>query len=202
MLSSSERPAKRNEKLPHRTFQIPFGPGFMEEMVIRPALERNRYSIGWNVLSIQLVLCECLLNSSDILQELKSFDLIVFDSSAPCGVLVSQLLDIPTVVINVMGPLNYPLSLYHMVPMPVSYVPMQESGFTSRMTFLQRVANLGIYCVTTIVLDLFLDRSFDALKAKFHIKPERSFEEGIGDAELVIFSADFALEYPQPRLPV
>ena len=64
MLSSSERPAKRNEKLPHRTFQIPFGPGFMEEMVIRPALERNRYSIGWNVLSIQLVVCEYLLNSS------------------------------------------------------------------------------------------------------------------------------------------
>ena len=84
----------------------------MEEMVIRPALERNRYSIGWNVLSIQLVLCECLLNSSDILQELKSFALIVFDSSAPCGVLVNQLLDIPTVVINVMGPPNYPLSLY------------------------------------------------------------------------------------------
>ena len=165
MLSSSERPAKRNENIPHRTFQIPFGPGFMEEMVRRPALERNRYSIGWNVLSIQLVLCECLLNSSDILQELKSFDVIVFDSSAPCGVLVSQLLDIPTVLINVMGPPNYPLSLYHMAPMPVSYVPMQESGFTSRMTFLQRDANLGIYCVTRIVLDLFLDRSFDASKA-------------------------------------
>ena len=89
----------------------------MEEIVIIPALERNKYSIGWNVLSIQLVLCECPLNSSDFLQELKSFDLIVFDSSAPCGVLVSQLLDIPTVVINVMGPPNYPLSLYHMVPM-------------------------------------------------------------------------------------
>ena len=173
----------------------------MEEIVIIPALERNKYSIGWNVLSIQLVLCECPLNSRDFLQELKSFDLIVFDSSAPCGVLVSQLLDIPTVVINVMGPLNYPLSLYHMVPMPVSYVPMQESGFTSRMTFFQRVANLGIYCVTRVQLDLFLARSFDALKAKFHIKPERSFEEGIGDAELVIFSTDFALEYPQPRLP-
>lgn len=146
MLVSSERPIKRNEKLPHRTFQIPFGPGFMEEMVIRPALERNRYLIRWSVLDIQLVLCECLLNSSDILRELKSFDLIVFDSSASCGVLVSQLLDIPNVMINAMGPPNYPLSLYHMVPMPVSYVPMQESGFTSKMTFVQRVANLGIYC--------------------------------------------------------
>ena len=161
----------------------------------------HRYLIGWNVLDIQLVLCECLLNSSDILQELKSFDLIVFDASAPCGVLVSQLLDIPSVMINAMGPSNYPLSLYHMVPMPVSYVPMQESGFTSKMTFLQRVVNLGIYCVSRVLLDLFFARSFDVLKAKFNIKPERSFEEGFGDVELVIFSADFALEYPQPRLP-
>jgi len=201
MLVSSERPAKRNEKLPHWTFQIPFGPGYMEKMVIRPALEENRNSIGRNVLDIQLVTCECLLNSSDILQELKSFDLIVFDSCALCGVLVSQLLDIPSVIINVMGPPNYPLSLYHMVPMPVSYVPMQETRFTSKMTFLQRVANLGTYCVTRVLLDLFAARSFDALKAKFNIKPERSFEEGFGDAELVIFTADFALEYPQPLLP-
>ena len=111
MLVSSDRPAKRSEKLTHRTFQIPFRPGFMEEMVIRPVLEENRYSIGWNVLSILLVTCECLLNSSDILQELTTFDLIVFDSSALCGVLVTQLLDIPSVIINAMGPPNYALSL-------------------------------------------------------------------------------------------
>ena len=201
MLVSSERPAKRNERLPHRTFQIPFGPGYMEKMLIRPALEESRHSIGPNVLDLHLVTCECLLNSSDIFQELKSFDLIVFDSTALCGVLVSQLLDIPSVMINVMGSPNYPLSLYHMAPMPVSYVPIHESGFTSKMTFLQRAANLGIYCVTRVLLDLFVARSFDTLKAKFNIKPERSFEEGFGDAELVIFSADFALEYPQPLLP-
>lgn len=200
MLVSSDRPAKRNEKLPHKTFQVPYEPGFIEDMLIRPALEESKYMIGWNVHRIQQVMCECLLNSSDILQELKSFDLIVFESTAPCGVLVSQLLDIPSVII-VIGPPNYACSIYHMVPLPVSYVPMRETGLTSKMTFMQRVANLGMYSVTKVLLDLLFVRSFDALKAKFNIKLERSFEEGFGDAELVIFLADFALEFPQPLLP-
>ena len=39
------------------------------------------------------------------------------------------------------------------------------------------------------------------LKIKFNIKPERSFQEAIGDAEMVIITADFALEYPLPLLP-
>ena len=33
------------------------------------------------------------------------------------------------------------------------------------------------------------------------IKPERSFKEGFGDAELVIFSVAFSFEYSQPLLP-
>lgn len=200
MLVSSDRPAKRNEKLPHKTFQVPYEPGFIEDMLIRPALEENKYMIGWNVHRIQQVMCECLLNSSDILRELKSFDLIVFESTAPCGVLVSQLLNIPSVII-VIGPPNYAFSIYHMVPLPVSYVPMRETGLTSKMTLMQRVANLGMYSVTKVLLDLLFVRSFDALKANFNIKLERSFEEGFGDAELVIFLADFALEFPQPLLP-
>ena len=88
-----------------------------------------------------------------------------------------------------------------MVPLPVSYVPMRETGLPSKMTFVQRVANLGVCSVTRVILDLFFARSFDALKAKFNINPGRSFQEGLGDTELVIFVADFALEFPQPLLP-
>ena len=200
MVVSSDRPPKSNEKIPHKTFDIPYKPGFIEDIMIRPALEENKYKIGWNLLQIQLVMCESLLNSSDTLRELKSFDLIVFDSAGPCGVLVSQLVDIPTVTI-VIGPPNQAISTYHLVPLPASYVPMRETGFPSKMTFVQRIVNLGVYSVTRVLLDLFFVRSFEALKAKFNIKPERSFEEGLGDTELVIFVADFALEFPQPLLP-
>lgn len=201
MVVSSDRQPKPNEKIPHKTFEIPYKAGFIEDLMIRPALEENKYKLGWNLLQIQLVMCESLLNSSDTLREFKSFDLIVFGSTGPCGVLVSQLLGIPSVTI-VIGPPNQAISTtYHMVPLPLSYVPIRETGFPSKMTFVQRVVNSGIYSVTRVILDLFFVRSFDALKAKFNIKPERSFEEGLGDTELVIFVVDFALEVPQPLLP-
>ena len=200
MLVSSDRPTKPNEKIPHKTFQVPYKPSFVEDMLIRPALEENKYKIGWNLNNIQLVMCECLLNSSELLQELKSFDLIVFESTAPCGVLLSQILRIQSAII-VIGPPNYAFSIYHMVPLPLSYVPIRGSGFTSKMTFMQRVANFGMYSLIKVLLDLLYVRPWDALKVKFNIKPERSFQEGFGDAELVIFLADFALEFPQPLLP-
>lgn len=200
MVVSSDRPPTPNERIPHKTFEIPYKPGFIEDLMIRPALEENKYKIGWNLLQVQLVMCESLLNSSDILWEFKSFDLIVFDSSGPCGILVSQFLDIPSVTV-VIGPPNQAISTYHMVPLPVSYVPLRETGLPSKMTFVQRVVNFGMFIVTRFLLDLFVARSFDALKAKFNIKPERSFAEGLGDTELVIFVADFALGFPQPLLP-
>ena len=200
MLVSSDRPTKPNEKIPHMTFQVPYKPSFVEDKLIRPALEENKYKVGWNFNNIQLVMCECLLNSSELLQELKSFDLIVYESTAPCGVLLSQILRIQSVII-VVGPPNYGFSIYHMVPLPLSYVPMHGSGFTSKMTFMQRVANFGRYSLIKVLLDLLFVRPWDALKVKFNIKPERSFQEGLGDAELVIFLADFALEFPQPLLP-
>ena len=41
----------------------------------------------------------------------------------------------------------------------------------------------------------------NSVKYKYSIKPERTFQEAVGDAELLIINADFALEYPQPLLP-
>ena len=41
----------------------------------------------------------------------------------------------------------------------------------------------------------------NALKVKYNINPERSFQESAGDAEMVLITADFALEYPQPLIP-
>ena len=50
-------------------------------------------------------------------------------------------------------------------------------------------------------MEIVFVRPLEALKVKYNINHERSFKEGFGDAELVIFLADFAMEYPQPLLP-
>ena len=86
--------------------------------------------------------------------------------------------------------------------MPVSYVPqLIKPDLTDKMTFGERVINLVAYLGSRLVLSLVLDRSMNNLKIKFNIKPERSFQEAVGDAEMVIITADFALEYPLPLLP-
>ena len=200
MLVSSDRPAKPNEKIPHKTFQVPYKAGFVEDLLIRPSLEGGKYTIGWNYLKIQLVMCECLLNNTELLQELKKFDLIVFDAYAPCGVLLSEVLDIPNVMIVIASP-NGIFAPYRKSPLPLSYVPMRGSGFPSNMTFIERVRNVLKYCFGRVLMDLFFIRSMDEIKVKFNINPERSYSESFSDSALVIFLADFALEFPQPLLP-
>ena len=200
MLVSSDRPAKANEKFPHKTFQVPYKAGFVEDLLIRPALEGGKYTVGWNYHKIQLVMCECLLNNTELLQELKKFDLIVFDAFAPCGVLLSEVLDVPNVMVVTASP-NGIFAPYRKSPLPLSYVPMRGSGFPSNMTFIKRVRNVFKYCFGRVLMDLLFIRSMNEIKVKSNINPERSYSESYSDSALVIYLADFALEVPQPLLP-
>ena len=63
---------------------------------------------------------------------------------AACPVLVAELLDIQRVEIEPVSP-NASFVFYHMVPMPVSFVPQSFPGFSDKMTFVQRVVNFGMY---------------------------------------------------------
>ena len=200
MVVSSDWQSKHGGKIPHKVFQVPFEHGFLEEKLIRPALEENKHKIGWNMHKLHLTVCDCLLNSTELLQELMDFDLIVYDTFGPCAVLVSDLFKLPNVIIATAPP-NYAFSIYHMVPLPLSYIPIRETGFPGNMTFVQRVMNVGMYCLQHVLFEILFVRSLDALKYKYNINPDRGFKEGYGDAELVIFLADFAIENPQPLLP-
>lgn len=200
MIVSSDRQSETGDKIPHKVFQVPFKHGYLEEKLIRPALEENKHLVVWNAFKLHFTICECLLNNTGLLEEIKNFDLIVYDSFAPCAVLVSQLLHLPNVAIAIAPP-NYAFSIYFMVPMPLSYIPIPETGFPGNMTLFQRVANVAFYCLQNVLLEILFVRSLEAIMAKYNISSERSFKEGYGDAELVIFLADFAIENPQPLLP-
>ena len=200
MVVSSDRHSKVGDTIPHKVFQVPFKHGYLEEKLIRPALEENKRMAGWSAHLLHLTMCECFLNSTQLLEELKDFDLIVYDTFAPCAVLVSELLKLPNVVIAIAPP-NYAFSIYHMVPMPLSYIPAGETGFPGNITFIQRVMNVGLYCLQHVLLEILFVRSLDALQIKYNITTRRGFKEGYGAAELVIFLADFAMENPQPLLP-
>ncbi|PFX28938.1 UDP-glucuronosyltransferase 2B1 [Stylophora pistillata] len=146
------------------------------------------------------VVCESLLNDTELLYEIKDFDLIVYESFAPCAPLVAELFDIPEVVINSNPPSNLDNSLY-MVPFPVSYVPSRLLPFSCEMSFPQRVINFCMVNIFQFVLETLSVRSYSSLKEKYNITPDVSFREAVASAELVLFNGDFAIECPQPLLP-
>ena len=178
---------------------MPYKPGFEEEM-IRLELEGRSFQFFMKMNEVLSTLCESALNSTEIFKELEGFDLIIYDSISNGGVLIGEKLDIQRVEIMPEPP-NNPFGFGHMIPMPVSYVPQLITGFSDEMTFVERVLNLGAYLVFKLGVTLISYRKMDALKVKYNIKPERSFQEALADAEMVIIGADFAVEYPQPLLP-
>ncbi|KAL9957658.1 hypothetical protein ACROYT_G034581 [Oculina patagonica] len=188
-----------SEKVPHKIYQVPYKPGFFEENITRPGLEGNKIQMFLTMRELVTTFCESALNSTEILNELKGFDLLIYENVDLCAVLIGELLDIPRV--EVMPSPSNPAALKHMIPMPVSYVPQHLTGFSDKMTFVERTINLGMYVWMRLFWHFALYRPMNALKIKYNIKPERSFQEAAADVELVIFRADFALEYAQPLLP-
>ena len=201
MVVPSSQKVKPSEKVPHKIYQVPYKPGFLEDSMIRLELEGNKLQLLWKTNEILSTVCEGLLNNTEVLNALKGCDFIVYDTIAFGGVLLGEQLGIPRVEIMPMRP-NNPFGLYfHMIPMPISYVPQLFAGFSDKMTFVERVINLGLYHAMKLFMYIVYERPMNALKVKYNIKPERSFQQAVADAELVIITADFALEYAQPLLP-
>ena len=200
MVTSSTQKIKPSANIPHTIYQFPYKSGFLEDTTIRLQLEGRKLQFFFKFSETLVSLCEAALNSTEVFNKLKGFDLIVYDTLAFCAVLIGQKLGIPRIEI-LPAPPNAPASFMHMMPMPVSYVPQLFTGFTDKMTFMERAVNLGAYLGGLAMINLRFGRPVNALKVKYNIKPERSFQEAVGDAEMVLITADFALEYPQPLLP-
>ena len=150
---------------------------------------------------IQITMCGRFLQSTQLQEKLKGVDLIVYETLAACpATMLGERFGIPRVEILPL-PLNTDFAPIHMVPIPVSYVPMLLTGFSDKMNFAERVINLGAYFGGKLFMYLVYYRPMNALKVKYNINPERSFQEAVGNAELLISTADFALEYVQPLLP-
>ena len=191
---------KESNKITHKVVQVPFKGG-VGEVLSKMLIEAGGPS--WEFLSyvmnIKKVTCELMLNNTDFLGDLKGFDLMVHDSMELCSVMLAQYLGIQRVEVIPASPNGF-FAWAHMIPMPVSYIPQVVPGYSDKMTFLQRVVNLGA-SVSIGWFQFVLSQTMNNIKIKYNIKPEQSLWEAQNEAELCIITADFALEYPQPLLP-
>lgn len=118
----SDEPPSTGQKVLHRTSKIPYVEKDGEILVIKTSIEESMWKGLTNLIEITRVTCESLLNDTEILHEIRDYDLIVYESLGLCATLVAELLDIPNVVI-VSNPPSNPDSSMYKVPMPSSYVP-------------------------------------------------------------------------------
>jgi len=198
---ANEKESRSDEKILHKTYQVPFDLDFkIEEFIVKMAMEEGHVRLLINLFELQSSTCEQLLNNTELLQSLRNFDLIVREAASPCAVLVADLLGIPHVVILPVSP-NIATAPFFQIPLPVSYVPTQLSGLTGNMSFTDRLMNLGAYVFSYLGTYALTATYLSPLKSKYNITPERSCFESLGNFDLLIIEGDFALEYPQPLLP-
>ena len=200
VVSSDYTHSRSSERIPHRIYQVPYKRGFIEDVLVKSWVEKSMIHGIMNINEYTKVTCECLLNSTELLEDLRNFDLVVYEGISFCAVLVAELLGMRRVAILSGFPPPGARAVF-MIPSPVSYVPESLTGFSDKMSFLQRVVNLGAHIMTRVLFDSLFVRSMGALKARYNITPERSYKEAFANAELVIIATDFALEFPQPLLP-
>ena len=196
----STQKVKLSEKVPHKIYQVACKPDFLDEM-IRLEMEGNKVQLLLKANEVMPAMCEGLLNSTEVFKVMQGFDLLVHDTVSFGAVALGEHLGIPRVEIMPLSPNNLFASYYHAIPIPVSYVPKLMTEFSDKMTFVERAINFGVYLGVNLFVNFAIDRQMNALKVKYNIKPERSFLQAARDTELVILTADFALEYPQPLLP-
>ena len=196
----SDEPPSTEQKVLHRTFKIPYVKKDGEILVIKTSIEESMWKGLTNLIEITRVTCESLLNDTEILHEIRDYDLIVYESLGLCATLVAELLDIPNVVIVSNPPSNFDSSMYR-VPMPSSYVPSRLLPFSCEMSFTERVINFFVVNIFQFLLETLSVRSYSSLKEKYNITPEVSYREAVASAELVLFNSHYAVECPQPLLP-
>ncbi len=195
-----QKESRTDEKIPHKTYEVPFDAAFAEEFVTKTGMEEGMWRLLVNLNELRRVSCERLLNSTELIQDLRNVDLIVYEATASCTPLVADLLGVRRVVILPVSP-NIARCSFFQIPCPVAYIPSMLTTFTSEMSFIQRLTNLGLYVFTHLASYIMLSSSMSPLKNKYNITPGISYLEALGNNELVIIEADFSLEYPQPLLP-
>ncbi|XP_052461752.1 UDP-glucuronosyltransferase isoform X2 [Carassius gibelio] len=151
-------------------------------------------------LNMQVTACEWLLYDESLMKSLREteFDLVLTDPFLPCGAIIADSFSIPAVYFLRLIPCLLDESATQ-CPSPPSFVPRFFTGFSDKMTFLQRVEN-----TLMAVFDGFLCRKLfagtDELASRYLQKDTR-YKELLGNGAIWLYRNDFTFEFPKPQMP-
>ena len=143
--------------------------------------------------------CETLLRHPNMLVDIKreNYDLLIADFVDNCGRIVSEYLDIPTIVYSAAG-LQCDQAMFPDMP---SFIPTYMSPFEpGKMTFGGRCQNVFEYVTTMVFWNPVWFGTFQSLRQKYHMNSSLDIENSFLRA-LILVRADFVLDYPKPLMP-
>ena len=168
---------------------------------VAPHKNKSRFAMLREVIELQSQYCDSLLNSKDMMEEVKTADLVIGDSFYPCSSLIATKFSLPHVTIAT-STLGRFTQIAFGVHNPPSYVPQIYSGLVGdHFTFLQRIHNIFSWIVIHMAFHFVLCPPYEELKAKHNIAPNESIKETMGKVDLIIGQVDFPIDVPRPLLP-
>ena len=143
--------------------------------------------------------CETLLRHPNILADIQreKYDLVISDFVDNCGRIVSEYLDIPTMVYSMSG-VQADNAFFPDMP---SFIPNYMSPYgPGEMTFGERLQNVFEYVVSKVVWSHAWFHKFQLLREKYHMNATLDIENSYLRA-LVLVRSNFVLDYPRPLMP-
>lgn len=143
--------------------------------------------------------CETLLRHPSILVDIQreNYDLLIPDFADNCGRIVSEYLDIPTIVYSASG-IQFDNAFFPDMP---SFIPTYMSPYEpGEMTFGERLQNVFEYVVTKVFWNRGWFGGFQSLREKYQMNASLNIENSYLRA-LVFVRSDFVLDYPRPLMP-
>ena len=206
MLLSSAQSFKPSDKISIKVYQVPYEPGFEEELIGKSMTKAKNDSenevSGFqklnNLAEFHANFCRSLLDWEGI-RDLKPA-IVVGDSHFSCSGLVAEFFNVKLVLVCPSGLTHAMLPVFKN-PDPLSYAPQPFTGLDDSMTFTERLTNVAAFLLVNIIGRVFMFPAMDKVKQQYNIKPEVSTGESLGKAEVVLVQSHFALDFPRPLTP-
>ncbi|KAJ7334420.1 hypothetical protein OS493_014734 [Desmophyllum pertusum] len=144
--------------------------------------------------------CDDMLSNAEFMEETRHADLVVGELYYLCGSLVADKLSLPLVMISAAS-LASPTSIALGLPSPPSYVPQWDVALSDEFNFVDRVQNVLKRMILYMIYIYDLCPMYAEIKAKHNITPNKTIQDTLSRADLIIGQMDFMLEPPRPLLP-
>ena len=145
-------------------------------------------------------ICKSVTQDKYAAEYIKNSDMIVGEIQLVCSTLVAEYFQKPFIGILPGAIADSVMEPYY-VPQPPSYVPQFGTGYTDKMTFWQRLRNaVEPKIFNPFYMKVIEDVSME-YREMFNVGLDKRMTEIMGQAEIVLASCDFAVDYPQPLMP-